>query len=241
MYNANPPKSKCDIIVEEMLSMIAKGIYKENEKLPPESYFIDYFGMSRVTVREGFKKLSMLGVVDIQQGVGTFVRKVDMSLMMKSLYSAVIVNKLSITQIFDARKYVEIGVAELATHNITDKQLSEFQNLVRQMDEAVRQRECDRFSVLDLEFHKKLTMLCDNSVLIEIYHAIKDTIAKYVSAFNLSPEIIERSEEQHKAILRAMASHNEKETGRLMGEHVEDVKKRYLEMVSRGELPTYIK
>ena len=241
MYNANQPKSKCDIIVDEILSMIAKGVYKENEKLPPESYFIDYFGMSRVTVRESFKKLSMLGVVDIQQGVGTFVRKIDMGLLMKPLYSAVIVNNLNITQIFDARKYVEIGVTELAAHHLTDKQLSELRDLTKRMDEAIRLKDREWFSRLDMEFHEKLTIISNNSVLMEMYHAIKDTIEKYVSTINLSPGIIEHSEEQHKAILLAMASHDEKEAGRLMGEHVEDVKNRCLEMIERGELPAYIK
>ena len=42
MYTRKQTKTKCDIVVDEVLSMIAKGVYKENEKLPPERYFVDY-------------------------------------------------------------------------------------------------------------------------------------------------------------------------------------------------------
>ena len=32
MYTPRQTKTKCDIVVDEILSMIAKGVYKENEK-----------------------------------------------------------------------------------------------------------------------------------------------------------------------------------------------------------------
>ena len=32
MYTASQSKTKCDIVVDEILSMIAKGVYKENDK-----------------------------------------------------------------------------------------------------------------------------------------------------------------------------------------------------------------
>lgn len=241
MHSLNKPQSKCDIFVDEMLSRITKGVYKENEKLPPESYFMEQFGMSRVTIREGFKKLNMLGVVDIRQGRGTFVQKVDMGTLMRPLYSAIVMNNVTVNHIFDARKYLEIGVTELATQNITDEKIVQLETLIKKMDTAIKLREKDNFSKLDITFHEMIVNMSDSSIMISMYCILKETILKYISAINLSIGTIEISEDQHRAIMEAMIARDAKKAALLMGEHVESVKKRYLEMVESGEAPLGIK
>ena len=66
-----------DQVANKILEMIANGIYKPGDKLPVENEIAESFSVSRVTIREAFVKLSMMGIIDIRQGDGTFVKKVS--------------------------------------------------------------------------------------------------------------------------------------------------------------------
>lgn len=106
--------TKCDFVTEQMKEMIITGIYKPNEKLPNEAVLCEKFGVSRITVREAMKKLSMMGLLDIRQGKGTFVKPIDLSLFMKPLYQLIDFEDVDIEGIFDARRYIESGTVSLA-------------------------------------------------------------------------------------------------------------------------------
>lgn len=241
MYTPRQTKTKCDIVVDEILSMIAKGVYKENEKLPPEKYFVDYFGMSRVTIRESFKKLSMLGVVRIKQGEGTFVNKADMSTMIQPVFSSIIMDNLSVSQLYDARKYVESGVTRLAAVNLTEEQAQKLDELMASMDVATKNRDAEAFSALDVEFHEYIADASANYILAAVYKTIKSIISKYINISNLSPKTVEISQGYHKRIVEALKEHNSDLAGELMEEHVETTKDNFIKRMEAGEVPLYIR
>ncbi len=241
MYTRKQTKTKCDIVVDEVLSMIAKGVYKENEKLPPERYFVDYFGMSRVTIRESFKKLSMLGVVQIKQGEGTFVSKSDPSKLIQPAFASIIMDDLSVSQLYDARMYVESAVSRLAARTITEEQAAHLDELLSAMDTEVRNRDTDRFSALDIEFHEYLAEIAGNYILSAIYRTIKDIISKYITKSNLSPEVVRVSQGYHKKIVAAIKDHDSEQARQLMEKHVEIVRDNLIERIKAGEVPAYLK
>lgn len=241
MYSAQQPKTKCDIVVDEILSMIAKGVYKENDKLPPERYFVEYFGMSRVTIRESFKKLSMLGVVRIKQGEGTFVNKVDLGTVMQPLFSSIVLDNLSIAQIYDSRLFIESGMARLAARNVTDAQAEKLDELIQLMEVETANQDADRFSQLDIVFHAFIAEISENHILIATYKTIKDILSKYITTSNLSSKTVAISQEYHRAIVDAIKSHDEQKAGSVMEEHVRITKESLLARVQAGEGPLYIK
>ncbi len=78
-------KNKTDTIVERMLDMIAEGKFRAGDRLPPENVLSAEFGVSRATLREGFKQLSVMGVLSIRQGEGTFVNRMTPSNLIEPL------------------------------------------------------------------------------------------------------------------------------------------------------------
>ena len=234
-------KTKCDQIVEEMLSKILKGEYKENEVLPPESYFVDYFGVSRVTIRESFKKLNTLGVVTIRQGKGTIVNKVSLGILMKPQYSAIIFDEYNVEQIYDVRIILESGIAGLAAKNSTEENAEALRQLVIKMDNECKRRDNAAFSKLDIQFHGMIVDIADNEVLKTMYQTISDIIGRYIETINvLSPDIVERSAQSHHDICEAIIAHNRAEARMHMEKHIEMIKKDTLERIAGGLFPKYI-
>ena len=81
--------TKCDYVVEQLKESIISGEFKSGDQLPPEGALCEKFGVSRITVREALKKLNMMGLVEIKQGKGTFVKTVDLGLFMKQLFQLI--------------------------------------------------------------------------------------------------------------------------------------------------------
>ena len=130
-YMANTYKgTKCDIVTERLKDMIISGTYKSGEKLPNEASLCEMFGVSRITIREAMKKLSMMGLLDIRQGKGTFVKSMDLSLFMKPLYQLIDFEEVDINAIFDARLYIESGTVYMAATKRTEADLERMERLI---------------------------------------------------------------------------------------------------------------
>jgi DNA-binding FadR family transcriptional regulator len=60
-------------VVRWLQQQIAYGLFKVGEKLPTESELIENFGVGRSTIREAVKILSNSGLLNVLQGIGTFI------------------------------------------------------------------------------------------------------------------------------------------------------------------------
>jgi Transcriptional regulators len=221
-------KTKCDLVVEEMLSMIIKGEYKEGQRLPPENVFIESFGVSRITVREAFKKLNTIGVITIRQGEGTFVNKANMGTLMKPLYSMVAFDKITINQIYDARLYIEAGNASLAAINRSTEDLAKLKAWVEKMHFAVAEHDEDGFTNLDSIFHTSIAEISRNDILLGAYSIIKSILVSYIKRTNYSRETIKTSLDCHIKIVDFIEAQNAEEAGKAMKMHIETSKQSLL-------------
>ncbi len=66
-------------VYESLKNEILEGELKQGERLPPEESLAKKFNISRVTLRKSIAMLIDEGLVFPQQGVGTFVSKVNIS------------------------------------------------------------------------------------------------------------------------------------------------------------------
>src|SRR5690606_41612816 len=61
-------------ITEHVISEIRSGRLKLGDKLPSERELVEFFGLSRVTVRRALAELAAQGVLETLPGEGTFVK-----------------------------------------------------------------------------------------------------------------------------------------------------------------------
>lgn len=218
-------KTKCDTVVDAMLAMIINGEYAQGQRLPAETVLMESFGVSRVTVREAFKKLHTMGVVLIRQGEGTFVNRIDMGTMMKPLFAMITFDKMSVNQIYDARLFIEAGTCALAAINRTDSQLAFLKELVGKMRIAVSDADSEAFSDLDAEFHLAIGEASKNDILLGAYITIKSILKGYIKKTNYARSTVRTSLDFHAGIVELLESGNAIEAEAMMRRHIESSKK----------------
>lgn len=218
-------KTKCDLVVDEVVSMIVTGTYKEGDRLPPENILCEKFGVSRVTLRESFKKLNMMGVLTIKQGEGTFITQTDMSMFLKPLLSSFIFGNIEINELYEARLFVESGTVALAARHRTVEDIKQLRALLAQMLIVLEDENIEEYGKLDTEFHDCIGRVGKNSVLLLIYQNVKDIFNGYIMRTSLSLGRIKESYKTHDQIVDAIQNRNEKLAIELMQEHINGASK----------------
>lgn len=63
-----------EVVLNDILDKISKGVYKSGDKLPTESSMLTYYNVSRITVQKAMNILVSRGLLERTPGRGTFVK-----------------------------------------------------------------------------------------------------------------------------------------------------------------------
>ncbi len=213
-------KKKSDIVLEKVLDFIVEGKYVPGDRLPAENELSEKFGVSRVTVRESFKQLSILGVVDIRQGEGTFVNKITPSTLMEPLFPLMLIELNDFEELFQARICIESGTAQLASRNRTEDDIDKLQSLIQPMQECIETEDFNLYSELDAKFHMLIGEASKNKILLNMYKMLKKVRDRCIRVSNNSLASITHSLNGHKEILDAIIRKDEVNIVSLMNLHL---------------------
>ena len=86
---SEPPRSRHALIAEALAGQIQKGEIKIGDMLPSEAELSAAFGVSRHTVRIALRTLHSLGLVTSQQGIGTQVKRNQLSARYTQAFTSV--------------------------------------------------------------------------------------------------------------------------------------------------------
>ena len=101
-------------IVTEIKKRIMSGQYAHDGHLPSQDALATSLGVSRPSLREALNQLSLLGLVDVQHGVGTFIKKPKPTDFLFNFSSLVILDSNSADELLQARLIIEPAVVALA-------------------------------------------------------------------------------------------------------------------------------
>jgi GntR family transcriptional repressor for pyruvate dehydrogenase complex len=228
-------KNKSDMVVEKMLEYIADGRYRVGDSLPTENELCEQFGVSRVTIRESLKQLSVLGIVDIRQGGGTYLNRITPDSVINLLYPLLLIESNDQIELFEARICIEKGIAQLAAKNRTQDDINIMEKLIAEMEECVKTKNPFRYNDLDNLFHNAIALASKNQVLINIYTMLGKVRERNIRNVNTSVELIADSLQGHKNLLNAIVYQDEVNIDALMCVHL-----RYSKIVNEG-LYGYVK
>lgn len=203
-FRNGTPLSKCDAVAQALQDKIIKGIYKTGDQLPPEAALCEMFGVSRITIRESLKKLSMMGLVSIRQGKGTFVRSVDLGLFMKPMFQMIDFDDLDIDAMYDARFYFESGTARLAAEACTEEDKEEITQILEKMGEAFDRAEIGALAALDVKFHIAIASASKNPILRAAVITLEDITSACRKRLDKYEMFLQDSYRQHQEIFEAI-------------------------------------
>ena len=206
-----------ELILDEITRLITEGILKPGDRLPSESELAERFGVGRSSLREAMRALQLLGVVDVIQGKGTFLRQ---TYVLPLATDWARLSKMGlISQVMEARQIIEVTIAQLAAERATGEDIAAMWAAIRRAEEA------DGDSVISGEasvnFHLALAEATHNEVLALMYRTVRDLYLETARQTQMTPESVENRLQDHRRILECVEQQNPEMASKLMAEHIE--------------------
>lgn len=206
-----------DQVFRQLRDQIIRGIWEAGARIPSESDLCKILGVSRVTLREAMQMLASLGLVETQQGGGTYVRSYSSEILLTPLIPMIALERIDILHVLEYRKIVERGTVALAVERAGQPEIGELEEAYAAMQDS--RNDIEAFARADLEFHLALAKASGNPILIKINAVIWDILSasmgEIVSALGTKDGLY-----YHGAILQAIKERDAAKAGELMEEHI---------------------
>lgn len=214
--------SVTDDAIEAIKQMIVDGELRPGDRLPREPDLAERLGLSRNSLREAVRALSLIHVLDVRRGDGTYVTSLEPSLLMDAMGFMVDFHRDdTVLQILEARRIIEPITAEMAALKMPAKDI---EGLSLLLDSLGDHPTVDQLVENDLEFHRRIAAGSGNAVLASLVESLSGRTQRARSWRGLTQEgAVERTLAEHRAIVRALAERQADITRALATMHVAGV------------------
>lgn len=193
---------------------------KVGDTLPGEGYFVDLMGVSRAVMREAFGGLAALRLIDVANGRRARVGAIDGSVIAASLDHAVATSQVSISEIWDVRRTMEVRTAELAALNRTDEEAALILSLAEAMAEAGD--DMAKVTASDTALHQAIATASHNPLFLQIIRSFAPMMHDAVpAAWRTRTTEGERADvlTRHRALAKAIADRDPQAARQVMTSH----------------------
>ena len=223
LRNVGRPKN---LYIEAMRSIkeaIFRGDYTSGESLPSEKDLALLLGVSRPVLREALRALQTQGFLDVRRGSrgGTYITDLSNISIRHNLEDLLRIGKLSMTDLTQARLFLEPEVFRITAQNATDEQLAEMKVLI---EEASVTKDQKRKIQLDSDFHRLVATATGSQIYIRFMQIIFDFME--VFAVNIQPEDFQvHDDHDHEEIFNSLKLRDGELAATLTRRHAEKVTK----------------
>ena len=136
------------------------------DTLPGEAHFAGQLGVSRAVMREAFGALAALKLIDVGNGRRPRVAAVDGSVIAASLNHAVSTAQITVPEVWDVRRTIELRTAALAAVSRTAEEAAEIASLAEAL--AVDVGDMGQTTRDDIAFHQAVARASHNGLFVQI-------------------------------------------------------------------------
>lgn len=192
-----------DAAIEELKQMIISGDLAPGARLPKEADLADALGLSRSSLREAVKGLSMLGILDVRQGDGTYVASLDSDLLLGRMAFVVDFHRDDeVLHFLEVRRILEPEASALACLRLTDEELDA---LDAHLDALPPAPSVEALVASDRQFHKMIIAASGNPVLTSLLDSIAGPIQRArLWRGSTEANALTRTMAEHRAIVTAL-------------------------------------
>ena len=194
-----------DEAIEKIKVMILSGELCAGDRLPREADLAARLRLSRSSLREAVKALSLVNILDVRQGDGTYVTSLEPPVLLEALRFVVDFQRdASVLEFLRVRRILEPAAAAMAAERITPEQLRGLHEL---LDSLGPHPDAAALAANDLEFHRQISAYSGNSALSSLLDALSGSATRARIWHGLTQtDAAERRLAEHRAILAALAS-----------------------------------
>ena len=209
-------------VIRQIKDTILSGGMKPGDRLPPERELVEWFQVSRISIREALKSLETSGLLTIKPGSGVFVAHLNSKPMSDSLSSLLRIQRASVNQLTEARAIFEPSIARLACERMSPEDLRKLERNIEETSAMLRSNRSARTK--NIEFHALIAESTHNPVLTLTVKTLLDVLQEMsLGIVDDSPKnlMLSRSSvDYHKRILMAFRERKSQKICDLMLAHV---------------------
>jgi len=212
MFTAVAKKNLNEAIATQITDSILKGKLAPGDKLPPERELALVMNVNRNTLREALRKLEILGLLNIRQGDGIYIKDYkecgNLELLKIILNAGGTLSPVILKGILQIRRIVIPEMSALAAQNRSINDLEKIKSIIdnRSMDVAEK----------DLEIHRAIASAGGNLFYSFLLNFFNDTFIDYSHLYFSSQENREKSGRFHKQIYSALKKGEPEKSRKIM-------------------------
>jgi GntR family transcriptional regulator, transcriptional repressor for pyruvate dehydrogenase complex len=213
-------------IANRLVALISERQLRPGDRLPPERELAVTMGVSRASLREALRALSLIGVTEMRQGAGNYVASLDSATLMRPLGLVLALSDAGFNELFEARKLVEPKLAALAAERATEAEIARLVECVEASAAGIGDDEA--FMRADLELHGIIAAASRNEILERVVGSLAGLgVASRMATTHLEG-MQARVVRDHRRIAEAVAARDAAAASAAMLAHLEDVERRRL-------------
>ncbi|MCU6603545.1 FadR family transcriptional regulator [Peribacillus frigoritolerans] len=225
-------------VSDELYEMIRSGSLKPGEQLDSIQQLAENFQVGRPAIREALSALSSMGLIEIKQGEGTFVKTFDPAIMNHPLSAALLMDQDNIKHLLEVRKILESGTAEVAAKKRTEENLIELKDMLFNMEKVSDDEELS--DKADISFHVAVANASQNELLITLMNHVSELMTEKMrdirrAALYSEEMTLKQLYQQHVRIYDAIAAQDEDGARSAMLFHLQSVEESLDRVIQKNQ------
>lgn len=216
-------------IARKLIDYLLSSDIKPGARMPSERALAATLGVGRSAVREALKSLGLLGLIEVRQGDGTFVRRPDSDLLPQVIEWGLLLNERRTLDLVDARQQLEIMVARLAAERRHAEDIRSLQQALKAMS---RRSSADEFVEADINFHHAVATAAHNAVLLDVLNSVRALLRVWIRRAIAEAGETASSRAEHVPVYEAIAAGDPDAAVLAMTNHMDGAAQRLRRSVS---------
>ncbi|RAO31453.1 HTH-type transcriptional regulator Mce2R [Micromonospora saelicesensis] len=193
-----------DEAIGKIKMMITSGELGPGDRLPKEADLARRLGLSRNSLREAVKALSIIRILDVRQGDGTYVTSLAPQLLLDMLNFVVDFHRDdTVLEFLEVRRILEPAATALAAQRMAAEDVAGLQAVLDSLGDT---HDVEALVANDLQFHRLIAVGSGNTVLCSLLDGLSGPTTRARIWRGVTQQgVITRTREQHQAIVDAIA------------------------------------
>ena len=213
-------------VVHDIRRLISSEGLRIGDPLPSEAAIGDRLGVSRAVVREAYRSMAALKLISVGNGRRARVSAVDPEVLALVIDHGVTTDQVSVQQILDVRRTIEMRTVGLAALRRTEKEAREIAAHAAAMRADFT--EADKEMQHDIAFHEAIARASRNplfALIVGSFHVVTRQTWRIGWLARESDEDRYENVACHEAIAAAIEQGNRARAEALMAEHFDNTVK----------------
>jgi len=212
-------------IAEQIKQAILSERLISGDRLPPERELAEQFQVGRVTIREAFRTLETMGLIEVKKGSngGAFVSAADPDAMASMIMDRLQLEGTTHDEFVEARVGLECAIMDAVIKHATNDDLDVIREDIEASKEILGREHAEEVVARMINFHILLGEASHNIPYKMFIRSMMQWAARRLKHWVPSPDEQIYSYNSHLEIYRAIESRDSSLVQRLIREHIKNM------------------